>query len=482
MGWLATRDSLLDSVFRPSHPVGFNWLVGFHLVLAIVSFVLVSPFLAGIAFFVASTAAVTAVGDHSLHGRKVPVWALPALSLFFIPPPMMLDQDLHQILAGFAARLSQGWLDAMQVLNVVQGSIVVTPEKRFFVDDACSGTHSLFVAVCVALILCIFKQRSRVHVFVILLTAGLISVASNVLRICLVIGALHFWGLELDQGWIHSVLGVAFFALDLALVASADHGWHFLLNHVPEPASVEFQAPVSSAGPAVGWQISASVLVSCVGLVLLLGPEVMVRLLPASRFSHEVAGTGINAFQMPGQLAGWERQGEKPIEDSIIGKLGVRNQVWLYRKDGLEAFVAVNFPFLGFHDTRICYNGQGWQFQKQVDGAMPGDSAKNTVRFLDMIQPTEMMRARLWLSVLDDRGIAQEFISENPMDRISSRIWSRWTQPPERGITYVLQVMALETQGDGLVQNAFTDLLAMARDHLALALSNPAALKGKESQ
>ncbi len=479
-GWLAMRDGVFQQIFTPRHPSAFKWLGIGHLALALVSFILVSPFLAGLAFFLASIALATARRVPARN--EAPTWSLPALSLFLIPPPMMLDQDLHQILAGLAARLSQGWLDAMQVLHVVQGTIVATPEKRFFVDDACSGTNSMLVAICVALILCSLNRRSWAHATVLLVTAGLISVTSNVLRICLVIGGLHYWGVELDQGWSHDAVGLIFFLLDLALVWSADHGWHFILNGSLETARPEPWRAIPAPVVANHSFSRLSMIVALIGTVAFVGPEILARCQPAFVDAvREGQQADLAEFHMPGELSGWTREGEKPVEDSIIGKLGVRNQVWRYRKGSLEAFVAVNFPFLGFHDTRLCYTGQGWQFQKQVDGTLPGDT-ENTVRFLEMNQPTEMTRAHLWLSVLDGRGIAQKFASGQPLDRFAERLLSRWGRPGPVSTTYVLQVLTIEPEAEGRVQNAFTELLAGARNCLAEAISNRSPQAAKESE
>lgn len=428
------------------------------------------------------TSAALAVAKGKPAEHEAPAWSLPALSLFFIPPPMMLDQHLHQVLAGLAARLSQGWLDAMQVLHVVQGTIVATPAKRFFVDDACSGTNTLLVAICVALILSILNRRSLLHAATLLVTAGLLSVASNVLRICLVIGSSHFWGWELDHGWVHDAVGIVFFLLDLLLIWSADHGLHFLFNRSYEHESRDTWAtpPVPVVASSLFSRLSLCVAV--IGAALLVGPTVLSLSRPAATPLAVGSPSDLGQIQMPATLSGWVREGDKPVEDSMIGKVGVRNQVWLYHKGGQEAYVAVNFPFQGFHDTRLCYTGQGWQFQQQVDAALPGD-APNTVRFLEMNQPTEMTRAHLWLSVLDEHGTAQPFISEEPLERMTERLLSRWSSPkPVTTTTYVLQLMTLEPDNDTRSRNALTELLASARTCLAEAISNHSPVAGKESE
>jgi len=311
-----------------------------------------------------------------------------------------------------------------------------------------------------------------------LLTAGLISVTTNVLRICIVIGSVHFWVIELDHGWTHELLGVVIFMTDLLLVWSADHGWHFMLNHQLVLDGPDIQDTHLPHRMTLTWQGRLSMAVALIGAVSLLGPLALTYSPPAlvAAKNH-----GLADFSMPEDLSGWRREGDQPLEDTLIGKLGVRNQVWLYRKGPLQAYVAVNFPFLGFHDTRLCYTGQGWQFQQQTDSTLPGEP-ENTVRFLEMSQSAEMMLGHLWLSVLDEHGSARAFDSENPLERMTDRLLSRWTSPAPAKTTYVLQVLNVEPSKEQQTQHEFTALLAGARAHLASAISNENNQYAKESE
>lgn len=474
LGWLMlqTRQHVGTAPLTPIRQ-GLMWA---YLALAAVSFVLVSPFLAGISVVLAMTAYGLSLGGE---GRSlVPAWSFPVLALFLVPPPLELDDELHQLLAGLAAQLSQGWLDTMGVIHVVEGVIVATPEKRFFVDDACSGTNSLLVALCVAVVLASLKRRSLGHLSGLMIISSLVSVASNVLRICVVIGALHFQKIELDHGMPHELLGIGFFILDLLLVCSADHAMHFLLNR-PPPTVADAPWAAHRPGTVQLWHRRASMAAAMLGTFLLAGPFMMALARPSA--SAATAQAGIERFTMPAQLGAWVREGEKPLEDTVIGRLGVRNQVWLYRNKGLEAYVAVNFPFLGFHDTRLCYQGQGWQFQKQVDGTLPGEPS-NTLRFLHMHQPTELMHADLWLCVLDDEGSSLPFNSENLIERMTSRLTSRWSAKKALTNTYVLQVLAIEPVSQDGSQHSYIDLVAGARAGLAEAISNNNHSQGKESE
>lgn len=465
LAWLVAKDSRRQPLGR-QHPVAVRWLALLHLLVALVAFVFVSPFIAGISLVLGMV--VYGLAFERSTQQDPPRWAFPALALFLVPPPLMLDNRLHQILAGLAARLSQSWLDAVHLLHVVEGTIVVTPECRFFVDDACSGTNSMLVATCVALILCSFERRSTLHALAVLLSAALISIASNVLRICVVIGSLHFWNIELDHGFPHDLLGIAFFALDLFLIWSADRGWHFLLHIGSLPPK-----PRITAGPLVPsfnglWLSRVSVVIALTGALVLTGPTILAH---SSTHASISPLASIDGMDLPGILGLWSRDGEQPLENSLIGNLGVRNQVWLYRKGNLEAYVAVNYPFTGFHDTRLCYNGQGWQFEQQVDGALPGDN-ENTVRYLKMNQPADLTQANLWLCVFDERGIPQKFTSENPMDRVTDRLLTRWTEPEQSPTTIVLQVLAVEPDSSSEMHSAYTELLADARAALSYALSH----------
>lgn len=468
--WLITKDQRLQPL-GGRYPVAVRLMASLHLLLALTAFVLFSPFIAGLA--VVSAMGVYALACERTNQQDVPRWAFPVLALFLIPPPLMLDERLQQILAGLAARLSQSWLDAVHVLHVIEGTLVVTPLRRFFVNDACSGMTSMLVATCAALILCSFGRRSIRHALAMLVSAAFISIATSVLRICVVIGSLHFWNVDLDQGWARGMLGFAFIALNLLMIWSADHGWSFLLNFgsVCQKPRDLLDVPVQPIN--VFWSSRASVVVALIGLLILIGPSMVAWSLP---YDVRPLITAMDGFDMPEQLGSWKRHGNQPLENSLVGNLGARNQVWLYRQGNLEAYVAVNYPFTGFHDLRLRYTGQGWRFEKQVDGAMLGSKEK-TVRYLKMNQHAELTEAGLWLCVFDKRGAAQTFTAENAMDRFTDR----WVEPAESTTTVLLQLLAIEPESLSETQSAYTELLASARSILSSALVQRTPAQPKEN-
>jgi exosortase len=447
------------------------WVKGLyvlHLLLALTALGLNSPFLAGVSLLTSAMALAVAMGG--LAGVQTAPWVFPALMLFLIPPPLSLDVALHQKLSGLASFLSEDLLDQMKIDHLIEGAVVVTADQSFFVDDACSGTNSLLITLCMAVIVCGFNRRRLLHTLMVFGSAGLMAVAANVLRIFVVIVGTVKYGLELEKGWPHEVLGIAFFVLDLVLVWSADSGWQFVLNFSERRASPSLIVTVVPGKQRPAWLVRMSSLVAASGLLLWLGPAV----LAATRAEHHTGGglSMLDTFECPPQLAGWERVGVGTQEDSVVGDLGVRNQVWLYRKGTAQVHLAVNFPFRGFHDTRLCYLGRGWRLDQEEDVPLAGGQERS-VRHLGMTQLTEVSHGDVWLCVLREDGSLMKYDEKKPLNGVWERAISRWSavDPDEMATTAVLQVMAVEQELGNDGQQAVNELIAAGVQHLAGRLS-----------
>lgn len=444
-----------------------SWAMMVHLVLALTSFVLDSPFIAGLAVVLAAFAFDVTLWN--MTGRRAHDYYTTALSCFLIPPPLGLDESLRQLLAGTATKLSQPWLDDLGVLNLVEGSVVVTAGKRFFVNDACSGVNSMLVAICAALILCAFQKRSWIHSALLILSTAGTAIATNILRIVTVIYGCVVMGQELDKGWQHELLGMISFALDLLLVLSADRGLQFVLNHPSgRPSLPAFTATPAHVSPGGGWAGACSLVIACVGMALIITPQFLLHSISANAAALDAAQS--QQFEMPARLGEWERQGDKPVENALIGDLSVHNVVWLYRKGGLEAYLAMNFPFEGFHDTRLCYLGQGWRMEKQHDRPMTGETT-SSVRALELFHPVEQSNASLWLVVFDQGGHVLPYPAQTLSSRFSDRILQRWEKPKEPPVTFTLQVLVPQSPLDAGATGQVEALLTQARSSVSQSLA-----------
>jgi hypothetical protein len=80
------------------------------------------------------------------------------------------------------------------------------------------------------------------------------------------------------------------------------------------------------------------------------------------------ASLGADArFDLPPVLAGWEKLNN---EASIVERPqteGAESRVWQYRRGGLIANVAFDYPFNGYHDLTVCYRVSGWSLLDRTD-------------------------------------------------------------------------------------------------------------------
>lgn len=163
-------------------------------------------------------------------------WAWPALGflVFMLPLPGILATALSHPLQRVGTIVSTAVLQTIGIPALSEGNIIVLPEGRLEVVQACSGLKmmSLFFAVCVGAALVI--QRPLLDRLVIALSAPPIALLANIFRITLTGILMHFAGET--AGWEHDLAGwlmmpvavVLAFAevalLDRLLVAPGLHG------------------------------------------------------------------------------------------------------------------------------------------------------------------------------------------------------------------------------------------------------------------
>lgn len=375
-----------------------------HLAMAAAAGVLGSPFLCGLAFWL-SVVWFARAFDFGDTSREAGLRFLPVLALFLVPPPMGLDFQFQDALASITAKLSHPWLDLLGVFHAREGVVFVTPFKRFFVDDACSGSNSFLTMSCMAVSASALFGCTGFHALLSMITAMLGSVAVNVSRIVLVVYAQR-WGWELEKGWAHEVLGQVMFLGGLAVVLSAHFGWAFILH---QSASRTNPATAEQVNPPTAHTSRLAKLTLTLFLILspIFGAAVTYRSMPLIltvwRGQTSAAEIPDLALETPPEVANWKRETDAPTQDEVMGELGVRNLVWRYRSGNRIGYIGASYPFTGFHDTRVCYRNSGWEIRNTQDLAL-ADSQIPGVRLLDMHHTGSMRRATLGLLLLSLDG------------------------------------------------------------------------------
>src|SRR5580698_4662602 len=160
------RERLRDLTnFRPGPSVlvyaaaGVCWaLLGF-------AGLLNSYWLAGVATLTGLAAVIFAFGGRALFWRLAPVWLYLWLAM---PLPLGQDNLLVRALQPTTTEASSRLLDLIGVPHVREGNLVTIPGKRLFVDESCSGIHSLYSALACTAFLAIWLRRGAVHTFLLL--------------------------------------------------------------------------------------------------------------------------------------------------------------------------------------------------------------------------------------------------------------------------------------------------------------------------
>lgn len=137
--------------------------------------------------------------------------------LLMVPVPSQITALLTIPLQLLVTKVSI-WLAALIGTPVYsEGNIINLPRGSFEVVQACSGLRSIMTMLTLGALIAFLTLRSTALRVVLFLSAVPIAIAVNILRVFTLIATFHFLGLDLSQGPIHTVLGLAVFGMALGL-------------------------------------------------------------------------------------------------------------------------------------------------------------------------------------------------------------------------------------------------------------------------
>ncbi|MHC4952297.1 MAG: exosortase/archaeosortase family protein [Planctomycetota bacterium] len=167
----------------------------------------------------------------SLAGWQVLKAVLPAFLplLLMCPLPGRVERALTLPLKQHAAVLATGLLDLSGVAATLDGNLIHLPGiDSLWIADACSGIRSLISLVSIALLACVYWNRSIPLKLGVLAACVPIAVLVNGLRIW-VTGVLSVRiGPEAAQGFFHFFEGFVLFAVAAVMLLA----WAWLLNAI----------------------------------------------------------------------------------------------------------------------------------------------------------------------------------------------------------------------------------------------------------
>lgn len=362
--------------------------------LLIASILTVSPWLAFVSLNVGLATVFALLGRQ----RAIPyLWGIWLLLWLLVPLPLNVDERLVRSLQKISSTLSSAILDLFGILHLMAGNVLQLPAKEFFVDEACSGIISVMSMIACATIYAVWKNRSVLHLIALVVSGVTWALVLNVLRICIIAGAYHYFDFDLSTGAIHDALGLLLFLLMFLALVSTDYLltmlfapinpglldetaqqnrliqlWNRLGNSGPTYAddteSYETTPAVSRLSlPRLSTVITWSLPFLLLGVVQLLW-------LPSSDTPEAAQAIeqalALDESSLPQKIGPWVRDSFETVERDSFSEFGKFSRTYRYRhtqQDGLTATVSLDFPYQGgWHDLCLCYRNSGWTVEDRI--------------------------------------------------------------------------------------------------------------------
>jgi exosortase B len=172
-------------------------------------------------------------GWHATRLFAFPLFFL----LFSAPPPGLLVDSLTSPLKQIVSTIAEHLLYVTGYPVARDGVMLVVGQYHLLVADACSGLHSLFSLSALGLLyVYLMAYRSGLHKGFLLASIVPIALATNVIRVILLVLVTYHFGDSPAQGFIHGFAGLAMFVIALTILFAFDGviRW-FIARHLRLP-------------------------------------------------------------------------------------------------------------------------------------------------------------------------------------------------------------------------------------------------------
>jgi exosortase len=163
-------------------------------------------------------------------GRRMFVWALPALGFLFfmVPLPFRAEQWLSHPLQRSATKVSTWVLQICGEPAIAQGNTIFVGSDQLEVEDACSGLRMLVGVAALAIAYGVLARRPWQEKLLLLLSIVPISVLANSIRIVLTGFAVRYLPSEASRDFAHDLAGWLVIPLAAFLMWIMLAYWHRL--------------------------------------------------------------------------------------------------------------------------------------------------------------------------------------------------------------------------------------------------------------
>ena len=290
----------------------------------------------------------------------------PSLILLcvIIPPPGRWDLTITQKLQQLAVGVSSRVLDQLHVPHVKSGNVLEVPGRRLLIEQACSGINSLMAVLAFTLLYAFWKQRPLWRLFVLLPAAAVFVVWGNIARITSEAWLKVNCQIDVLDGVKHQLMGLVLFMGCVGLVLSFDQllaALSFFSGFRPRQRQCNFSAAVSTVHPTSiriarpAWWLAITFAI----LGIWLESRVWGAWTPPSIHDHA-------HFDLPATIGNWQRVNHAAMLVERPQTEAATSFVWQYHLGNLIASVAIDYPFVGYHELTTCYAVSGWQIHSEA--------------------------------------------------------------------------------------------------------------------
>ncbi|MCA9035633.1 MAG: exosortase U [Planctomycetaceae bacterium] len=437
-------------------------LIGLDVLFVLASLAIFSPWLMAIGAFCLTLAWCIGNQDVMVSRRRLTSLALlPALTLRL---PSNGDVQVIQSLQSLTTRFASKSLHQFGFIHIRSGNVLDFPGKRFLVEEACSGVQSLFTVLFLAALVIAMKRRGRIHSVIMLLSGVCFAGLMNVLRIITIAVAWQRYQIDWSTGLSHDILGYICLGVAAALMLSADAFLSFFTESVPEirrpgaPAGLKnpivrawnwfvaphpirrtqtsaMAMPVPKDQPAANLKLRAGVLFAAACLLVTQCYSLIADPL-VSKTTGKSSLKQFEADSLASAVSGFKQQAYREETRETDNPQGEFSNIWMYQQPGLQAHVACDHPFYGWHSLQTCYIAQGWQVHN-IETKFDDDWACVIVR---MSHPQESQYGTLFYSLFDRTGRPLEPPGANPGNMLVERLFRNQNFAMLDTVTYQSQV------------------------------------------
>jgi exosortase len=160
-----------------------------------------------------------------LAGWKVlRILAFPIGFLFFtVPAPGWMVDGATVPLKVFISDLVTKVLYAADYPVAQNGVVIMIGPYQLLMQDACAGMNSIFALSAIGMFyVYAFRWKSKLLSLILLATIIPITIVANFIRVMALVLIAYYGGVELIDGVLHDLTGIALFIIALALVFICD--------------------------------------------------------------------------------------------------------------------------------------------------------------------------------------------------------------------------------------------------------------------